>query len=87
MPSVKRAHTKLLKSGYISVSQSEEFERWVDVSSAKSLSISFYKSHDGERVSSFKVEAEDKPEFDLFESHYTVNLSRAIAISRVAGKF
>lgn len=82
MSSVKRAHSKLLKCGFVPSVQNDDFEQWIDVRT-KGTEISFYKN--GDTTDTFKVHGrrEDRPEFDEFNSYYTTNLSEAIRISRV----
>lgn len=81
MSSVKRAHGKLLRSGFVPSIQSEDYECWMDARS-RGCEISFYKN--GDNTDTFKVQgrSEDRAEFDEFNSYYTVNLSEAIRISR-----
>lgn len=82
MSSVKRAHSRLLKSGFVPSVQSDDFECWIDVRS-RGNEISFYKN--GDQTDAFKVKGhrEDRPEYDEFNSYYTDNLSEAIRVSRI----
>ena len=82
MSSVKRACSKLLKSGFVPSVQSTDFEVWIDVR-GRGNEISFYKN--GNQTDVFKVKGhrEDQPEYDEFNSFYTENLSEAIRVSRI----
>jgi hypothetical protein len=81
MSSVKRAHSKLLKSGFLPQSQTDYYECWINTSGRGT--ISFYKS--GDSTDAFKVHGNqpDRPEVDEFNSYYTGNLSQAIRMSRI----
>lgn len=82
MASLKHAHSKLLKSGFLPQHQDEFCESWISTHGAGT--ISFLKS--GARVDSFKVHGSrpDRPEFDEFNSYHTQNLSHAIRMCRVS---
>lgn len=83
MADLKRAHSKLLKSGFLPQEQNYRYECWISTTGPGT--ISFYKDED--KVSAFKVHSSrpDRPEFDEFNSYYTDNLSRAIIMSRTKG--
>lgn len=83
MADLKRAHNKLLKSGFLPQEQNYRYECWISISGPGT--ISFYK--DDDEVGTFKVHSSrpDRPEFDEFNSYYTENLSRAISMSRMMG--
>ena len=81
MASVKHAHSKLLKSGFLPYIQNEDFESWI--STQHHCTISFYKN--GNNTDSFRVTGVevDRPEYDLFSSYYTANLSEAIRVGKI----
>jgi len=81
MFSVSRAQNKLLKSGFLPQTQSEDYECWISISGRGT--ISFYKS--GDTTDTFKVHGSrpDRPEVDDFNSFYTQNLAQAIRMSRI----
>ena len=84
MADLKRAHNKLLRSGFLPQEQNYRYECWISTSGPGT--ISFYKDDDDE-VGTFKVHSSrpDRPECDEFNSYYTENLSRAISMSRMMG--
>jgi len=83
--SLKRTHSKLLRSGFLPQEQNYRYERWISTQGPGT--ISFYKDGEDDEVGAFKVHAAkpDQPEFDEFNSYYTSNLSRAIEMSKVIG--
>jgi hypothetical protein len=83
MKNLKRAQSKLLKSGYLPESQDDRWEKWIDVSQ-NGTPISFFTQ--GQLVDgAFKIHGRrpDIPEADEFNSDFTRNLSEAIQLSRV----
>lgn len=85
MASLKRAHSKLLRSGFLPQEQNYRYECWISTQGPGT--ISFYKDGEDNEIGTFKVHSAkpDQPEVDLFNSYYTSNLSRAIEMSKVIG--
>ena len=85
---LKRAQSKLMKSGYLPEIQIENFEKWIDVQ-LNGTAISFDVVKNGvtapEICGAYKIHGfrPDNPLVDEFNSSYTANLSEAIRWSRI----
>tara|TARA_Y100001970_G_C14101945_1_gene785940 strand:- start:179 stop:433 length:255 start_codon:yes stop_codon:yes gene_type:complete len=84
MAQLKRTRNKLLKNGYLPYMQDSSREIWIDATQG-GTDIEFCINSWSGSIGTFKIYGRkpDQPEFDLFYSTHSKNLTEAIRLARV----
>jgi len=83
MKNLKRTQNKLLRSGFMPQSQSENYEYWIDVTQ-HGTGISF-RVEGAHVMGRLKIHGRkpDEPEHDIWYSTWAANVKEAIELARV----